>query len=540
MHRDLAAAFELIDDFVQQDMDARGVPGVAIGVTDRRELLWESVHGYANIESRTPMTADMRFQIGSISKSFASIVLLQLQEEGRLDIHDPVTKHLPWLRVRSRFAPITTFHLMTHTAGIVRGTDSSPSAFSAAFALRDLEAAAPPGTYFHYSNTGYKILGLVIESVLGVSNGQAIRERVVEPLGMSSTETEITSENRSRQPTGYAPFYDDRPPKTCGRLAPATWFESDTADGSIISTASDMARYLRMLLNGGRGPEGRVVSAESFQMLTRKVIRPADSKHGESYGLGLEVGMDAGHTVLGHTGGMVGFVSEILADMDQGIGVVFLTNSCIESGETARWALKAVRSAMRSSRLPPCKKPTDPTVVKNASAYAGVYRCGKKRLLVEASQRNLLLSTGSDIVTLERRGKDRFYAGHPDLEMFLLQFGRSGGRVVELFHGADWYTNEHYSGKRTFDTPRRWRAFVGQYRSHNPWLSNFRVLLRKGQLMIVMPDGLEEPMTPLTDGSFRVGLDRRSPERIRFEEVVRGRATKAVLSDGEWYSASVE
>jgi hypothetical protein len=89
-----------------------------------------------------------------------------------------------------------------------------------------------------------------------------------------------------------------------------------------------------------------------------------------------------------------------------------------------------------------------------------------------------------------------------------LQFGRQEGEMVEVFHGARWYTNERYTGPTTFDYPPEWDAYPGHYRSHNPWHTNFRIVLRKGKLVLIEPAGSEEPMIPLNNGTFRLGTDR--------------------------------
>ncbi|HKG25677.1 MAG TPA: hypothetical protein VKB09_08510 [Thermomicrobiales bacterium] len=100
--------------------------------------------------------------------------------------------------------------------------------------------------------------------------------------------------------------------------------------------------------------------------------------------------------------------------------------------------------------------------------------------------------------------------------------------------------NDHYDGPRSFDHPPEWLAYLGRYRSHNPWLPIFAVVLRKGELWQIMPAGAdgfddEQPLVPLPDGSFRVGADERGPERIRFDTIVDGQAVHANLSGGDYY-----
>jgi hypothetical protein len=146
----------------------------------------------------------------------------------------------------------------------------------------------------------------------------------------------------------------------------------------------------------------------------------------------------------------------------------------------------------------------------------------------------LILRYGDECIVLERRGPDRFHVDHPDFALFLLRLGREKGEVVEAFHGPNWYTNERYAGPTTFDYPEEWDAYPGHYCSHNPWLTNFRVVLRKGALALIHPSGDEEPLVPLGDGIFRVGKEERLPERIRFAPILNGQALRANLC-GEYY-----
>jgi CubicO group peptidase (beta-lactamase class C family) len=536
-------AFQRIDRFIREDLRVSGVPGLVVGATDRERTIHVSAQGYADIASEAPIRPDMQFEIGSISKSFASLVLLQLQEEGRLDINDPVTKHLPWLKIRSKYKPITLRHLMSHTAGIVMGTDESLSAHSEALAAGRIGASTTPGRFFHYSNSGYKILGLVLEEILGKGNGEIIKERVTEPLGMKNTETVIRNEMRERLPVGYAAFHDDRPLPTGGRLAPAPWFESETADGSIVSTVSDLAIYIRMLLNRGRSSGGRIISERSFEMLTEKVVYAPDEDTLDPkehyYGLGLGIRPVDGHTYVGHTGGMLGFTSEILADMDDGLGVVTLNNSNVDSNEVAMNALSIMRGAVRGNVVSKVPRARNPFYVKNAREYVGEYESPEGECVAFRAERDaVVLVADNGTVQLEPRGKDAFLANLPPYHMFLFKFGRKNNRVVEVSHGADWYHKGPYVEVRESEHPRAWDSYPGHYRAHNPWYSNFRIVLRRGKLMYIPPDGKEEPMTPLPDGTFRVGADKRCPERIEFETIVKGKATMAINSGARYVRVS--
>ena len=254
------AAFAQLDRYIERQMAADNTPGLALALTDRERTLRVATYGFADLAARTPVTPDTLFEIGSIGKSFTSLALLREHEAGNLDLQAPVARYLPWFEVRSAFPPITVHHLLSHTAGIIAGTDPTPGVEYQVWALRETEAATAPGTSFHYSNVGYKALGLVLERLTGQGYGDAIRSRVLTPLGMTASEPAITNALRPRLAVGYVSLYDDRPAHPSHPLVPATWLETESGDGSIASTPEEMAVYLRMLLNRGRGAQDRLLS----------------------------------------------------------------------------------------------------------------------------------------------------------------------------------------------------------------------------------------------------------------------------------------
>ena len=526
----------LLAAFVDQRMRAANIPGVCVALTDREKLLGQSTHGFANVATRAPLTPHHLFEIGSISKSFTAIALLQVCDQGRLDLHAPVTEYLSWFHVPSDYESITLHHLLSHTAGIVMGTEFSTEARYEVWALRHTQATAAPGTCFHYSNVGYKALGLILEEVLDQSYGEIIQERILDPLGMDATEPVITHDTRKRLAVGYESFYDDRPAHASHPLVPATWLETATADGSIATTASDMAAYVRMLLNRGQGSRERILSEQSDRLMTQRVIKvPEDEDHGNFYGYGLNIGEDEGHMIIGHGGGMVGFRASILADLDDGLGTVVFINGPGEPSVIARYALKLLRSTRHDRDLPPLPPAPEPTHIDKPADFAGSYRAETRAFTLVAQGEQLMMDYGGDRLTMEQRGEDCFYVPHPDFQQFHLRFGREKAQVVEAHHGTDWYVNQRYTGPAAFDCPSEWGAYPGHYRSHNPWHTNFRVVSRKGKLFLVEPWGDEEVLVQLGDGVFRVGNDERIPERLCFDTVLGGRALRANLSGCDYY-----
>src|SRR5215217_5450694 len=323
----LADALSVIDQSIERLMPERGIPGLAVAITDRDRLLAGRNYGYADVAALTPVDDETLFEFGSIGKSFTAICLLQLAEEGAIDLDAPVTTYLPWFAIRSQYAPITIHHLLTHTAGIIGGSDFPLDPRFEVWALRGTDAA-PPGERCRYSNVGYKALGLLLQAVTGKSYAEIVQERVYAPLGMKRSAAAITHDLRRRLAVGYVPFYDDRPWRPAHGFAPATWLETDTGDGCLSATATDLAIYLRMLLNRGAIPGGHLLSPASFALLTAP---HTEISPGVPYGYGIiDFELDGRH-LIGHEGGMVGYVSAMFGDVGAGIGVVVHINGMVEA-----------------------------------------------------------------------------------------------------------------------------------------------------------------------------------------------------------------
>ena len=540
----ISTAFANLERFVNSSLKMNGTPGLSLAVSDRERTLRKMSFGYSDIAAKKPVTSDTLFKIASITKSFTSIALLKLREEGKIDLNLPATEFLPWFEVKSNYAPITLHHLMTHTSAIMEGAFASPYMRTEVWALRNLQTSTKPGKYFHYSDVGYSILGLVLEEVEGVRYGEVIRKRIFEPLGMCSSSAFVGVEPPKGMAVGYGPIPDDRPLKRAGPLVAVPWFEMEDSAGSIVSSAKDMSVYLRMLLNEGKGPRGRILSEESFDLLTRAYAKADYSTAwgGRHYGYGLSVGKVGGHKWIGHGGGVpsFGFISGILADLDDGLAAVALANGPAETWEMTPAAVRAVQAARAGKSLPQLRV-TNPRIIENAAEYTGKYVSDRDSFHITAKSGGLLLRRGKETAPLEKREEGAFQTDHPDFRNFLLRFNGQEEKVVEAFSGGRVYARAPRSGHQTYEHPHEWQSFVGHYRSSKVLITNFRVFLRKGGLYMAEYIGdSEPPLVPMPDGSFRVGQDPKAPERIRFDWIVDGKALKAEMNGAGYYRSFSE
>jgi hypothetical protein len=288
-----------------------------------------------------------------------------------------------------------------------------------------------------------------------------------------------------------------------------------------------MCRYLQALLKQGAG----LINPKSFEQLIEPVISTGDGAHGEHYGLGLAIQQIDEHRVICHSGGMVGYTADMLADLEAGLGVIVFTNGPAEPEKISRYLLKLTRAAWDGDVLP--EIPLElPEKVEQGDKYAGQYYCDNKSFALTYKNERLYMDLEAATVLLEPRGPDRFLAPYPAFELFPLQMGRENDEIVEATHGGERYVRDGHQGGTILECSAEWEAYPGHYRSHNPWLSNFRVVLRKGSLVFIDPTGEDEPLHQLEPGLFRIGKEARSPEFIRFDVVIHGKAMQAILSGG--------
>lgn len=528
---DYADAWPALDRFVERYMRDMNSPGLALVLADRDGVQRVVSYGFSDLEARQPPGEDTLFEIGSISKSFIAIALLQLHDEGKLDFDRPIVDYLPWLRVDSKFVPITTHHLLTHTTGLPGAGD----VFQADPQLRHLAAYAP-GEHFHYNNAMYDVLGILAWTLDGRELPELLRERILRPLGMDRSEPVITLDVRERLAKNYAPFLGDRPYARHGRLCEAPALIATGGAGCVASTARDMGAYLRMIASHGRLGTGRLLSAEGFKRFSSPHILAEDFGPGAHYGYGIAVDTLDGNRLLRHTGGMVSFMSAMMVDIDDGIGGYASVNAQqgYRPNPVVRYAIQLMRARRKGAELPPMPEADVAAAVKNAAQFAGAYRGDKGSLEVIAEGERLFVVQDGTRVPLERLSDpDRFAARHATYDRFAFAFGRQDAAapdspVVEVSWGGDWYRNDRYDGPESFDYPKAWDGYAGHYRNESPWIGSLRVYVLKGRLTL---DGI----APLeADGDlFRLRDNPRNTEWIRFGEIVNGRCMRMRLSGSD-------
>lgn len=316
---------ESIDAYVEEQMEDKNLPGAAIAITRGGEVL--HVRGYGETSTGQPVTGDTKFRVASLSKSFTSLAVMQLAEDGKVELDEPVEKYLPAFRVDDpRSGKITVRQLLDQSSGMTDGGFpelSRPQPDSLAEAverLRHARLVADPGTRWNYHNPNYQVAARLVEVVGGEPFDEYLDRRVFGPLGMDrSTTTAKDDERVAGLDRGHSFAYGKPHP-----VPDPGYFVAGS--GGVVSTASDMARWLVAQNNGGVGPDGaRVVSEQSIdEMHTPR--GPGD------YALGWDMeGPKLNPTRIAHGGCCFAWAADqsLLTEGDYGVAILFNSASPI-------------------------------------------------------------------------------------------------------------------------------------------------------------------------------------------------------------------
>jgi CubicO group peptidase (beta-lactamase class C family) len=247
-HVPLAA--EELDAFIEAQMRRHNLPGVAVAVTQGEELV--DMKGFGQAAKGQAMTVDTPLYIGSLSKSFTALAVMQLHEQGKLDIDMPVKTYLPEFEIADTEAmkTITIRNLLNHVSGLsdfsyIPQHGNDISIMDGIKEMGEAELSAPIGSTFQYFNSNYAILGAVIEKVSGMWYGDYIQENIYTPLGMDNSYTDQSEAERAGLPSGYTSVFGF----SLARKQPFRQY--DLPGGYLMMSVRDLSKYLRMQVNNG-------------------------------------------------------------------------------------------------------------------------------------------------------------------------------------------------------------------------------------------------------------------------------------------------
>lgn len=421
-----------IAEFVAQDR----LPGLAVGIVHSQELIWSAGFGKADLATGRAPDQHTLFRVASITKTFTAAAILQLRDEGKLCLDDPLQQYIPeFAQVRVRngtLEQVTLRRLLSHHSGLVSETPlpcwdalQFPALEAVLAALPDTEVVICPDSAFKYSNLAFGLLGEVVSRVSGVPYEQYLRTQILAPLGMQSSVVDLTDELKPRLATGYYPrqFADGFD------AAPYVPLNGLAACGQLHSTVEDLARWLSLQFRTSDVPRGgsQVLSGRTIAESHRPQYLEPDWSVG--YCLGWRANRVGDHVFHGHGGGIYGYASYVLFSKVHKLGVICLANVWPHAG-LLNMAVQLATTIIDSQALEAARGPEVPGPVPAGwqpllglyVAYPGIYVAvvyheGQLRLAKTGLSEYLLHAPA----ILEPTGEPR---------TFLVRGGRGAGEQV--------------------------------------------------------------------------------------------------------------
>jgi D-alanyl-D-alanine carboxypeptidase len=420
-----------IDSIAETALRAGPIVGMSVALVRGSEVLLAKGYGYADLENNVPATEHTVYRIASITKQFTAAAILQLVEQGKLNLDYDITRYLPGYDTHGY--TITVQQLLNHTSGIRSFTelpafqardrlDLPPESLLALFQHEPLDF--PPGTGFLYNNSAFYLLGLIIERVSGQPYGEYLRGHVLAPLGLRETHSCEDAPIIRHRARGYR--------VSEGKLQNAVYLSMvpPTAGGSLCSTVLDLASWTRALA------EGRVISQASYVRMTTPATLPDGRTIG--YGYGLFLSTLASHREIVHGGDINGFSAYQAFYPDDSLTLVVLSNT---EGPLV-WSGQIPRPIARLALGVPEEHPKRvPLSTRDWARFVGVYRAGTTQVAVTDERGKLTLTEpfpatylyqGGDIFLSERSPEIRalFFGGGARADRLIIELG--GKRLLDL------------------------------------------------------------------------------------------------------------
>jgi CubicO group peptidase (beta-lactamase class C family) len=426
-----------IDSLARSAIAEDRSPGLSVAVVHGSDTLVARGYGRADLENDVPVTTASVFRVGSVTKQFTAAAIMQLVEQGRLALDDTLQKFLPDFPAQGH--RVTIRHLLDHTSGIKSYTalgqawrrrmrdDLPHDSLVALFSTLPFDFA--PGERFSYNNSGYYLLGMIIERLTGRSYEAWLAENLYPRAGLRSTIYCNTRPLVPRRAQGYE--------RDSSGFVNADFLSMGQpySAGSLCSTALDLVAWTRALW------DGRVVNAESF----RQMITPGRLAGGSQtrYGLGLFVAELSGHRRVGHGGGINGFTAALDHYPDDSLTVAVLANSGSWSpnqlsDRIARAALGIPEPMMRDLVLAPAER----------ERYAGAYRLGPLEIRIyERGDSLFAQASGQGAFRLLYQGGHVFLASFDTTVQLSFEMGPASARAFTLFQGGGSQRAERIAGR---------------------------------------------------------------------------------------------
>jgi CubicO group peptidase (beta-lactamase class C family)/D-alanyl-D-alanine dipeptidase/predicted GH43/DUF377 family glycosyl hydrolase len=525
---DYAPAIARLKAAAQHEVAQKQLPAFSISLVDDDRVVWAEGFGYQDAAKKIPATSDTVYRVGSVSKLFTDLAVLQLVEEGKLDLDAPVQKYLPDFRPRNPHGtPLTLRQMMSHQSGLVRESPvghyfdpDEPTLHETVASLNQTSLVYKPETKTKYSNAAIAVVGAVLETQLDVSHPQRVRQSILNPLDMRNSSFVVTPALEPRLATGWMRTYDGR------RFEAPTFLLGTGPAGNLYSSVLDLSKFLSCLFDDGKTSDGRILSHESLKLMTTP-ITDADGKS-QGFGLGFHIQTLDEHTKIGHGGAVYGFSTQLEALPERRLGVVAASSLDGSNGVVGRLADYALRLmiATQDGKPLPTYRMTGPVPVERAKDLVGNYR------EVDGSRFTRINELNGDVFM--QRGSFRYeLRSAADDGSFITDDEIGFGTKVELQNEGLLLVGDAVFQRQPDhppdDIPDHWRGLIGEY----GWDHNTLYILEdQGQLYALIEWFYYYPLKEVSENVYEFpdyGLYHG--EGLMFSRTTDGTAKEVVAAE---------
>ncbi len=491
--------FAELNRVIQHEAADKGLPLLSIALVDENGIVWSGKAGSEGKNLEGVNGNDITYKVGSVSKLFTDIAVMQYVEQGILDIDTPITSYLPNFRPENPFGTnITLRMLMSHSSGLVREPPvgnyfdpTEPSLVDTIYSLNNTTLVYEPGTKVQYSNAGIAVVGYVLEKISGKPFAALLKENLLAKLGMSNSAFTPDANVAQNLPAAYMSTYQ-------GTRSIAPTFELGIAPaGSMYSTMSDLALFMEALIKKGEGENGRVLAPETLE----KMWTPQTdilSGRARSFGIGFSLGELDGQKSVAHGGAIYGFATQMKVLPDRKIGVAISTNLDMANGVVSRIADHALRMllAKQNGSPFPAYVSTLSLSTEQAERLKGTYKNDDATIQIGQRFDDLYIERVAGLSLRLRASKgaaDSVVIDDPILYSEDVNFSDDG---VTVF-GATYQRTENAKPPAAND---RWANLLGEYGfDHNI----LYITERFGSLTALIEWGMEYPLEEVGNGIFK-------------------------------------
>ncbi|MFQ5702902.1 MAG: serine hydrolase [Gemmatimonadales bacterium] len=517
-------------------MGTKDLPALSIALVDDQDIVWARGFGYQNPGDSVPATANTVYRVGSVSKLFTDIAIMQLVEKGELDIDIPIQTYLPEFNPRNPFRkPITLRALMSHRSGLVREPpagnyfdDSGTSLAQMVTSLNETELVYEPETRIKYSNAAIATAGYVLERTQGEPFAGYVKQTVLEPLGMTHSAFLPEPALVKDLATAYMWAFDGREYEAPGfqlGMAPA---------GSMYSTVLDLGKFMTVMFAGGKRDGDRILEKASLDSMWTPQFAPDTVRSG--YGLGFSLSRLDGHRRIGHGGAIYGFATELAMLPDEKLGAIVVTSRDVANAITTTIANQALRAMLALKANEPIEIPlrTKPLDRKTVKRVAGRYANTEIGVdLYDWNGRLFGLSTRGGTPVEYRSLNDTLVVdGVTSQNGWILKIGPDS-----LLVGGDTLVRQARA-RPPPPAPDHWRGLIGEY----GWDHNTLFIFEKdGQLHALIEWVFDYPLVEVSRDVFGFpGFGLYQGERLMFQRDANGRATRVIAASVGFERRNIE